>query len=164
MTCCNWRAAAGRALAKEPVDVSAVLEETVPQARQLDAQREIQVQVDSGLQILGDKDALKEILLIALDNALKHSTSKIDVSAHQQGSLVEIRVQDFGEGIPAEKLERIFDRFYRGYDAATIQGFGLGLPIAKALTDAQSGEIKVESEMGKGSTVIVRFPKYACTS
>ena len=157
------RADAGRALSKEPVDVSVVLEETVRQARQLDSQREIHVSVDSGLQILGDKDAFKQILLIALDNALKHSASNIEVSAHQKNSAVEIRVQDFGEGIPPEKLECIFDRFYRGDDASAIQGFGLGLPIAKALVDAHGGEIKVESEVGKGSTVLLLFPRYTGT-
>jgi len=68
-------------------------------------------------------------------------------------------VQDFGEGIPPEKLERIFDRFYRGESAATIPGFGLGLPIAEALTEAQGGEIHLESEVGQGSTLILRFPK-----
>ena len=153
------RADAGRALAKEPVDVPAVVEETVRQAQQLDPQRNIQFTVSSGLHIVGDKDALKQIFLIALDNALKHSTGDIKVRAEQQGASIEICVQDFGEGIPPEKLERIFDRFYRAESAATIPGFGLGLPIAKSLTEAQGGEIHLESEVGQGSTVILRFPK-----
>lgn len=152
------RADAGRSLAKEPVDVASVLEETVRQAHQLDAQREIAIDVDSELKILGDPDALKQILLIALDNALKHSTGQINVSAERKGAAVEIRVQDFGEGIDPEKLERIFDRFYRGDGAATIQGFGLGLPIAKSLVERQAGSIKMESEPGKGSVLIIRFP------
>jgi signal transduction histidine kinase len=151
------RADAGRALAKEPVDVSTVLEETCRQARQLDPGRHVQPTLHSGLQILGDKDSLKQILLIALDNALKHSTKDINVSAERKGSSVEIRVQDFGEGIPPEKLERIFDRFYRGADESTIPGFGLGLPIARALVEAQGGEIVMESKVGEGSTVILRF-------
>ena len=94
--------------------------------------------LESGLKTLGDKDALKQIFLIALDNALKHSTNEINVSARQNGSLVEIRVQDFGEGIAHENLERIFDRFYRGDGASTVQGFGLGLPIAKSLVERQA--------------------------
>jgi signal transduction histidine kinase len=73
------------------------------------------------------------------------------------GKQVEIRVQDFGEGIPAEKLEHVFDRFYRGDDTSTIPGFGLGLPIAKTLVEAQGGEITMQSEVGKGSTVILHF-------
>ena len=153
------RADAGRALAKEPVDIPSVLEETIRQANQLDPQRNIQLAASSELSILGDKDALKQILLIALDNALKHSTGDIQVRAERKGASIEIGVQDFGEGIPPEKLERIFDRFYRGEAAATIPGFGLGLPIAKALTEAQGGEIHLESEVGQGSTLILRFPK-----
>ena len=133
------------------------LEETVRQANQLDPQRNIHLTASSGLSILGDKDALKQILLIALDNALKHSTGDIRVRAEGKGALIEICVQDFGEGIPLEKLERIFERFYRAESAATIPGFGLGLPIAKALTEAQGGEIYLESEVGRGSTLILRF-------
>jgi two-component system, OmpR family, sensor kinase len=127
------------------------------QARQLDPQRDIRLDAHSDLKILGDKDALKQVLLIALDNALKHSARDIKVSAERKGSSLEIRVQDFGEGISPEKLERIFDRFYRGDDASTIQGFGLGLPIAKALVEAQGGEISMQSGMGQGSILILYF-------
>ncbi len=151
------RADAGRALAKEPIDVSTVLEEICRQARQLDTRRQIQVDVPIDLKILGDKDALKQVLLIALDNALKHSAGDIHVRAERKNSLVEIRVQDFGEGIPPEKLEHVFDRFYRCEETATVPGSGLGLPIAKALVEAMGGEIRLESEVGKGSTVVLYF-------
>jgi signal transduction histidine kinase len=92
-----------------------------------------------------------------LDNALKHSSGDVEVTARQKGSQVEIRVQDVGEGISPEKLEHIFDRFYRGDEASTIPGFGLGLSIAKTLVDGMGGEIVMESKLGRGSTVIVRF-------
>ena len=69
-----------------------------------------------------------------------------------------IRVQDFGEGISVDKLEHVFDRFYRGEDDAVIPGFGLGLSIAKSLAEAQGGEIKMESEIGKGSVLILQYP------
>jgi signal transduction histidine kinase len=152
------RADAGRALAKEPVDVSSVLEETIRQAQQLDPQRAIHFDSRPDLKVVGDKDALKQIMLIALDNALKHSTGDIEVNTDRKGVFVEIRVRDFGEGISPEKLEHIFDRFYRGEATSTIQGFGLGLPIAKALVEAQEGEIRLESELGAGSTVVLNLP------
>jgi signal transduction histidine kinase len=151
------RADAGRSLAKEPVEVSSILDETVRQARQLDPQRSIQLDASSNLRIIGDRDALKQIFLIVLDNALKHSNGDIDVSAAQKGSQVEIHVQDFGEGISPEKLAHVFDRFYRGDDTATIPGFGLGLSIAKTLINGMGGEITMESEIEKGSTVIMQF-------
>ena len=151
------RADAGRDLTKEPVDVSSLLDETCRQARQLDPQRQIQLDVIQDLQILGDKDALKQIFLIALDNALKHSMGDIHVSGKRLGAQIEILVQDFGEGMSAEKLEHVFDRFYRGDGASTIPGFGLGLSIAKSLVERMDGEIRMESELGKGSTVILHF-------
>lgn len=150
------RADAGRSLAKEPLELPDLLDECCRQARQLDSQRKIQLEAVAGLKILGDRDALKQVILIALDNALKHSTGDIQVTAQKNGNQVEIRVQDFGEGIPPEKLEHVFDRFYRG-DDSTIPGFGLGLPIAKTLVEGMDGEIVMESEVGKGSVVILRF-------
>ena len=152
------RADAGRSLAKEPVDVSSLLEETVRQARQLDSQRGINLDAAPSLKVMGDRDAIKQVLLIALDNALKHSSGEVSVTAKQNGAQVEIRVQDFGEGISPEKLEHVFDRFYRGEDLSTIPGFGLGLAIAKTLVEGMGGEITMQTEMGKGSTVIVCWP------
>src|SRR5690606_13774830 len=89
------RADAGRRLAREPVDVSSLLEETVRQARQLDSGRGISLDAAPSLTVRGDRDAVKQVLLIALDNALKHSSGDVNVSAVQNGSRVEIRVQDF---------------------------------------------------------------------
>jgi len=153
------RADAGRNLAKEPLEIFPVLDETCQQARQLEPQRKIILKSAPDLAILGDRDALKQVLLIALDNALKHSAGDIAVTAGFKGTNVEIRVHDSGEGISPEKLEHIFDRFYRGEDTSTIPGFGLGLPIARALVEGQGGTIMMESEIGKGSLLIFDFPR-----
>lgn len=152
------RADAGRSLAKEPVDISTVLQEVCRQAKQLDSKREIHLNAASGIAIIGDRDAFKQVSLIVVDNALKHSNSKINIYVEKHSKQVEVRVQDFGEGMPPETLSHVFDRFYRGEDASTIPGFGLGLPIAKTLVEGFGGEIKMESEVGKGSTVTMRFP------
>jgi signal transduction histidine kinase len=151
------RADAGRSLTREPFQVLPVLEESCRQARQLDPQREISLDA-ADLSILGDRDAFKQVLLIGLDNALKHSSGAVLVSAAQKGGLVEVRLQDYGEGIAPEKLEHIFDRFYRGEDAANSAGFGLGLPIAKSLVSAMGGEISMQSQPGLGSTLLLSFP------
>ena len=152
------RADARRSLAKQSVDVSSLLEETARQTRQLDSQRGITLDAAPNLRVMGDRDAIKQVLLIALDNALKHSSGEVSVTAKQNGAQVEIRVQDFGEGISPEKLEHVFDRFYRSEDSSTIPGFGLGLAIAKTLVEGMGGEITMKSEMGKESTVIVCWP------
>lgn len=151
------RADAGRSLAKEPVDISSLLEEVIRQARQLDLQREISLDAAPRLKSMGERDAIKQVLLITLDNALKHSSSNVNVTAKQEGTAIEIHVQDFGEGISPEKLSHVFDRFYRGEEDAVMPGFGLGLSIAKALVDGMDGEIHMESEPGRGCTVKMRF-------
>ena len=151
------RADTGRQLSSEPIIISPLLEETVRQARQLDPQRSISLESDN-LSIIGDRDAFKQVLLIALDNALKHSTGDVAVTAHLAGNQVEVRVQDSGQGIPPDTLEHIFDRFYRGEDAVVTSGFGLGLPIAKSLVEGMGGSIRMVSNLGEGSTLIIRFP------
>jgi signal transduction histidine kinase len=151
------RADAGRNLVKQPLAILPVLEETCRQACLLDPGRRIQLDGPEELAILGDHDTLKQVLLIALDNALKHSTGDICVSAVRTGEQVEIRVRDSGEGIPPEKLEHIFDRFYRGGEGNDGRGFGLGLSIAKSLVEGQGDTIKIDSEPGKGTVVILSF-------
>jgi two-component system OmpR family sensor kinase len=151
------RADAGRNLAKEPLDVELVLEETVRQAHQLDANRQINLNVLPGTSILGDRDAFKQVMLILLDNALKHSDGDVNIEVVRNDTQVDIRVQDHGAGISPDKIEHVFDRFYRGEDNPIAPGFGLGLPIAKALVEGMNGTIAIESELGEGSTVIVSF-------
>ncbi len=152
------RADAGRSLAMEPLAIQPLMEETVRQARQLAMDREIRFESRPGLLISGDRDSFKQVLIILLDNALKHSDGEITLSAGRQNGLVVIRVRDHGPGIEPDLLEKVFDRFYRGEEAAVTPGFGLGLPIAKALTEGMMGTITVESEVGQGSTIILRFP------
>ena len=151
------RADAGRNLAKESVDISSLLEETCRQARQLDSQRGISLDAAPSLKVMGDRDAIKQVLLIALDNALKHSSGDVNVIAQKNGAQVEIRVQDFGEGIPPEKLDHVFERFYRGDEDSVIPGFGLGLSIAKSLVDGMQGAIDIKSETGKGSIMVIHL-------
>lgn len=151
------RADAGRALALEPLAVTPVLEETARQAHQIDLERQIVLNAADELMIRGDRDAFKQVILILLDNALKHSDGDVTLKAGCDGGQVEIQVQDQGPGIPREKMELVFDRFYRGEDSAITPGFGLGLPIAKALVEGMNGAISIESEVGLGSSVILRF-------
>ena len=148
---------AGRNLAQEQIELQPIIEETVRQVRLIDPEREIKLDVPSNLEIMGARDAFKQVILILLDNAIKHSDSNIDVSAQLKAAQVEIRVQDYGEGIAPDVLEHVFDRFYRGEDRAIVPGFGLGLPIAKALVEGMGGEISIESELCKGSVVTSKF-------
>jgi two-component system OmpR family sensor kinase len=152
------RADAARNFTMEELQVRPLLDETCRQAQQIDPKRKISLYAAGDIIVLGDRDALKQIALILLDNALKHSAGDIAVSAGRKDAQVVISVQDHGAGIPPEQLEHIFDRFYRGEDAADGQGFGLGLSIAQSLVEALGGTITMESQVGQGSCAIVRFP------
>ena len=66
--------------------------------------------------------------------------------------MVSFAVHDHGPGIPEEDLPRVFDRFYRGKDSAGSEGAGLGLAIAREVVEAHGGQIRVESQAGKGTT------------
>jgi signal transduction histidine kinase len=148
---------AGRSLTKEPIEVHLMIEETARQVQLLDPNRQINLDVPAELEIIGDRDAFKQVIVILLDNAIKHSDGDIDVLVCLVDRGVEIRVCDYGEGIALDVLPHVFDRFYRGEDQVIVPGFGLGLPIAKALVEGMGGEISIESELGKGSVVTTHF-------
>ena len=85
----------------------------------------------------------------------------IIVRAFQQDGQVVVSVTDTGPGIPSEKQSLIFQRFYRdgGADGAPRRGMGLGLSIARGLTELHGGKLWVESEIGKGSTFWFSMPR-----
>lgn len=151
------RADVRRNLKQESIDLRPLLEETCRQARFLDKSRKIALKAEDTT-VVADRDALKQILLIVLDNAFKHCAGDVSVEGRKAGSEAEIRVQDCGEGMPPEQVEHVFDRFYRGGGASSGPGVGLGLSIAKSLVEGQGGKIRLESELGKGSVVILSFP------
>jgi signal transduction histidine kinase len=152
------RADAGRSLAKETINVTSMLEETCRQVLLLDPKRSINLKAAGNLNVAGDRDAIKQVMLIVLDNAVRHSNGNVELTARRNGAEVKIKVQDHGEGIPTEELEHVFDRFYRGDDSKTLPGFGLGLSIAKSLMEAMNGSISLTSAPKEGTTVRIAFP------
>jgi two-component system sensor histidine kinase BaeS len=113
--------------------------------------------------ITGDIGRLDQVLGNLVANALRHTGSggTITLSAEPEGGQVCIMVRDTGEGIPAEDLPFIFDRFWRGdrsRSRADGAGSGLGLVIARYLVQAHGGRIDVESQPGQGTTFAVRLP------
>ena len=109
-----------------------------------------------------DSQRIRQVLRNLIENAVAHTNQgdSITVTAWQQDSQVKISVADTGEGIPAEDLPNIFERFYRVDKSRTraTGGSGLGLTIAKRLVEAHGGKIEVESEPGKGSTFTFIIP------
>jgi two-component system, OmpR family, phosphate regulon sensor histidine kinase PhoR len=112
--------------------------------------------------LLGDVRSFQEILQNLLDNAVRYTSAggRILVNATVEGAEVKLSVADNGIGIPKADQDRIFERFYRA-DAARSResgGTGLGLSIVKHLVESNGGRIRVESEVGQGSTFYVYLP------
>jgi PAS domain S-box-containing protein len=111
---------------------------------------------DKSSSVLADPEKLQQIVLNLLSNAVKFTESggTITLSAVSVGNCIEIRVADTGPGISPEKLEKIFDPFVQAERRLNqpVQGVGLGLAISQDLARAMGGEVRVESDVGKGST------------
>lgn len=108
-----------------------------------------------------DERRLEQMLTNLIDNGLKFSRENGTVSiSHEAGARDRILVQDNGDGIPAQHLERLFERFYRVDRARSrdMGGTGLGLAIVKHLALVHGGEVTVTSELGKGSTFTIHLP------
>jgi signal transduction histidine kinase len=154
------RADSGLALRKEPVPVQAFSDDMCRQAQLLAPKRMIHCENALDVSVMADRDALKQVLLILLDNAIKYTPPQgtITIETRISGENVAIRVRDTGPGIPASALPHIFKRFYRVEAARTSAGAGLGLAIAKELVEAQGGTITVASQAGHGSVFTVTLP------
>jgi two-component system, OmpR family, phosphate regulon sensor histidine kinase PhoR len=129
------------------------------------AEKKIRLSIDSlaGLPpVLANKGSIEEVISNLITNAIRYTPEggSITLSAGVEKGYVRISVKDTGFGIGKEDLDRIFERFYRVKNDQTrfITGTGLGLAIVKSIVDAHNGMIKVESEVGKGSTFHVDLP------
>src|SRR5262249_36131755 len=149
-----------RPLQQLPVPLQPLLADLVRRLTVLYPERIVQEECSGELNAQGDPDALTQVLLILLDNALKFTPAdgSVSVAASRAGDRVTIAVRDTGPGIAAEILPHIFERFYQGDTARTQTGAGLGLAIAKALVERQGGTIAVQSTVGKGSVFTVTLP------
>jgi signal transduction histidine kinase len=154
------RSDAGRPLRQEPVPLAPLIGDVVRRLGVLHPERILQELQPEAL-ALGDRDALTQVLLILLDNALKFTppegTVTITTAAH--ADQVVLQVKDSGVGIAPDALPHIFERFYQGDTARTGTGTGLGLAIARAMVEGQHGSIAVASRPGQGSTFTVTLPR-----
>ncbi len=131
----------------------------------------LEVEVDRPLRLDGDRDRLREMLVVLTDNAIKYTETggKVRLEARRSpGGKATVRVTDTGQGIPAEALPHVFDRFYRVDKARSrpverpagreAGGTGLGLAIARWIAEAHGGRIRLESTAGVGTAVTVELP------
>jgi len=118
-------------------------------------------QIDPAAIVLADPRRLEQMLTNLLENAIKFNRKNGCVKLRSEtGAVSRIIVQDTGEGIPQQHLERLFERFYRVDRARSreLGGTGLGLAIVKHLARAHGGEVRVESTVGEGSTFVIELP------
>lgn len=149
---------------REPVDITAVVQQVLSAVQHLADTKGIQLKVDiaDNLGVLqGDEGKIQSMVMNLVGNAIKFTpeNGRVTISARRAGCELVINVSDTGLGIPKEALPKIFDRFYRVHrPGKQIKGTGLGLAIVKEIVNMHGGRIEVESELDKGSTFTVFLP------
>lgn len=154
----------GKDLELKPVALDGVAEEAIARFAKAAKAKSIKVhnQVKAS-EVMGDHESLVEVMAILLDNAIKYSDKQtsITLSSETHGKYGLLSVKDEGQGLKASDIPHIFERFYRADTSRSkqrVEGYGLGLSIAKQIAAAHKGEIEVESAPGKGSTFTVKVP------
>lgn len=114
---------------------------------------------DNTITLLCDRNWLIEAISNIVKNAFEHTQKgdAIHIEWKQFASVIQVTIKDDGSGIHPEDLHHIFKRFYRSRFSKDTQGIGLGLPLAKAIVEAHSGTIEVDSELGTGTAFTINF-------
>ena len=152
-------------LDKRPVELDTVLLEVFQQMRMLAGDRITLrlVEIDQ-VQVIGDRDRLKQVLVNLVGNALQYTPAggTVTLALRKVGERAQLIIADTGTGISPQDLPHIFERFYRSEKSRKRQdstsGFGLGLSIAYWIVNNHDGSIEVTSQEGKGSTFCVWLP------
>ena len=147
-----------------PVDLYGLVDDVCASLVAKAAARNVKLRNDVSPEVMvhADERRLEQMLTNLIDNAVKFSRESGTVTiSHKDGVRDQILVQDDGDGIPSQHLERLFERFYRVDRARSTEmgGTGLGLAIVKHLALLHGGEVTVSSELGKGSTFTIHLPK-----
>jgi signal transduction histidine kinase len=149
----------------EPVSIAALVEEVVADFRHefTAGARRIEVRSDGSLPVVrADRESLSRALWNLLDNAVKYSPPEtpVQVIVERGDRRVAVRVRDEGPGIPVGEQKQIFNKFVRGSSARTspVKGTGIGLAMVQHIAHAHEGEVRVDSEPGRGSTFSILLP------
>jgi two-component system, OmpR family, sensor histidine kinase CiaH len=148
----------------DPLDLGRLVSDSAQSMQPLASYREVALQVDTtpDLEVRGDPDQLRRLVVILVDNALRYTPAggRVSVDAHRNDGTAVVAVTDTGIGIDRESLQHVFERFYRADEARTRAsgGAGLGLSIAEQLVTSHGGRISAASVPGRGSTFTITLP------
>lgn len=149
------------AIQSEPVDLDLSLAELLRRCAGTVSVERVRTEMPADLPpVSADPDLLERIMVNLLTNALKYSPpgTEVLIKVERAGSEAVIQVTDRGDGISPDDLPRVFDRFFRARRTRNVEGLGLGLFIVKVLVQAQGGQIRAQSEPGKGSNFCFTLP------
>jgi signal transduction histidine kinase len=148
------------------VDLAPVVRASVESARPVAAAQNVEIIAevsDDAAFALGDATRIGQAVDNLLSNAIKFTPrgGRVTITMGCEGDKIVLKLSDTGMGIPADELDKLFARFFRASTAtrAAVPGVGLGLTITKAIIDAHGGDLDVVSEVGVGTTFIMRLPK-----
>jgi signal transduction histidine kinase len=154
----------GGAAEETGVDLGELVTSSALVMQPLAGERKVALDVDAapGMEVRGNPDQLRQLVLILVDNALRYTPEggQVKVDARRVDGSAVMAVSDTGIGIDPDALEHVFERFYRADEARTraFGGSGLGLSIAEQLVSGHGGRISAESTPGRGSTFTVSLP------
>jgi two-component system, OmpR family, heavy metal sensor histidine kinase CusS len=135
--------------------ISAVMEFYEPLAKE----SHIELSSTGQARVRGDEPLFRRAISNLLSNSLRHVSpgGKVTVEARTEPTGIIVAVKDNGSGVAPKDLPNLFDRFYRGENSR--DGVGLGLSIVKSIMGLHHGTIEIASDLGKGTTVVLRFPR-----
>lgn len=153
------QADAGMSLSMRPVEIEPLLLDVFQEAHALANGVGFRLGHTEPIAVCADADRLKQLLINLIHNAFKHTPvgGCVTISLYKEPEWARLSVADTGSGISPEDLPHIFDRFYRA-KGQKRKGSGLGLAIAKWIAEAHGGTLAAESQLGNGSTFILRLP------
>jgi signal transduction histidine kinase len=146
-------------IAPMPVDLVALVRDTTERVQETIASHRIEIAAEAELGVTADVNRIEQVVTNLLTNAAKYSpgADRVNLQISRQGDRARVTVRDYGMGIAADDVPRVFDRYFRT-DTDRVEGLGLGLYICRALIEAHGGEIGVESRPGQGSTFWFMLP------
>lgn len=151
-------------LTKEQLSTTGIINTTIKKLSKISTEKHISfTKKIKNINFPGEKISIIELFTILIDNAIKYSkdNAKIIITAFPKGKKIIISIQDFGVGIKKDDLPYVFNRFFRADNSRNknqINGYGLGLAIAKNIVEIHHGRISVESKIDYGSTFTVELP------